>query len=466
MNDNIGIGRGKESALKRVLRMGALAVGFALAGASFASAGQDRTALLALLHDGRFDAARQALRAGRASGSPDDLFFEAFTTYWRLVFDDDNQELRETLDAELDAVIAAAEKAAADDDTGDARLWGGSSHLLLAELRASQRRPLAAAFEARKAKHLLESAATAGADTSDALFGLGTYNYVADTVPSYVKGLRALLFLPKGNRTLGLDQLNTAASRSRFFALEARTFLITIFSSKHERQYGRAIEERNRLLEAFQGTVAAGYASARLDVSLGRNDAAIETLARVQDRAARLGDVDPVVLRSLELLRARAELASLRPDLAAGTAARALASGSGLGHSIAEDLRDVKDKASREAEGIPWPPPGQSPAAEASAFAASAAAHPERPILALLAGDASLRAGSAQDALGWFERSLASGLPVELQAECRFRQGQAQDLLGRRPEAIALYAGVAATSGFVARDGAFYYQQSPFGRAP
>ena len=37
---------------------------------------------------------------------------------------------------------------------GEAALFAGSSHLLLAELRASQRRPIAAAFEAKKAKRL------------------------------------------------------------------------------------------------------------------------------------------------------------------------------------------------------------------------------------------------------------------------------------------------------------------------
>jgi hypothetical protein len=57
---------------------------------------------------------------------------------------------------------------------------------------------LAAAYEAKKAKRLLESASKAGANTADALFGLGTYNYLADTVPSYVKGLRRSSSCRKG----------------------------------------------------------------------------------------------------------------------------------------------------------------------------------------------------------------------------------------------------------------------------
>jgi tetratricopeptide (TPR) repeat protein len=354
-----------------------------------------------------------------------------------------------------------------EDPEAVAALWSGSSHLLLAELRAGQRRALSAAFEAKKAKHLLESASIPKANLPDAQFGLGTYNYVADTVPSYVKGLRALLFLPKGDRTLGLNQLSAAAGNSHSFALEARTFLITLYASKHERQFGKALEQRNLLVKAFPDTIASSYASARLDLSLGRFDAAIAQLTRAEARARQLGDVAPVVVRCLELLRARAELASFRPDLAEATVAAALASGAGVGPSLREDFLHVQEPAARQAAGVPWPKAaaGATPAQDAATFGALATAHPDKPILALLAGDAELRAGKAQEALDWFAR-VAALVPTELQAACQFRQGQADDLLGHRPEALELYKRVAATQGFVAKDGAFYRTQTPYTNAP
>jgi len=444
------------------VRLGVRRTAFALAvaclGALPAPAASDPAAVLALLHDGRFEAAREALRRDGSKAKPAELFLDAFTTYWLLVFDDENDALRTTLDKQLDATIAASEAVRDPAMTGDAALWGGSSHLLAAELRASQRRPLAAAFEAKKAKRALESTAIAGADATDARFGLGTYNYVADTVPSYVKGLRALLFLPKGNRELGLRQLEETATGSRYFALEARTLLITIYANKHERLYGRAIEERDRLLTAFPDTIASAYASARLDISLGRNDTALAHLARAYARARTLGDVDPVVLRCMDLLKAKAELAAFRPDLAEATTAAALASGAGLSPAIRADLDGLHTTAKPLAEGIAWP---HGPAD----FAALAAEHPDRPLLALLAGEAGLKAGRAQEALDWFGRALAAGLPPAWQAGCAFRQGQAEDLLGRRPRALELYKQAALAPGFVAKDGAFYFQQSPYGAA-
>lgn len=459
MNHNIDIGAGKESTVNLGVRRTALTLAVACLGALPAHAAVDPTAVLALLHDGRFDAAREALRKDAGERTPAELFLDAFTTYWLLVFDDENDSLRTTLDEQLEATIAAAEAVRDPALVGNAALWGGSSHLLAAGLRASQRRSLTAAFEAKKAKRALESAAIQGSDATDARFGLGTYNYVADTVPSYVKGLRALLFLPRGNRMLGLRQLEEAATGSRYFALEARTLLITIYANKHERQYARAIAERDHLLAAYPDTVASAYASARLDISLGRNDAALAQLARASSRARALGDVDPVVSRCIDLLKAKAELAAFRPDLAEATTAAALASGRGLSPAIRADLEGLHTASKQLADGIEWPQ-------GAADFGALAVERPDRPLLALLAGDAGLKSGRAQEALDWFSRATAAGLPPAWQAGCTFRQGQAEDLLGRRPRALELYKQAAAAPGFAAKDGAFYYQQSPYGTAP
>jgi hypothetical protein len=181
-----------------------------------------------------------------------------------------------------------------------------------------------------------------------------------------------------------------------------------------------------------------------------------------------MGDVDPVVLRSMELLRARAELGALRPDRAKATTAHSLATGLGLGPSIRADLEAVHTTASRQAEGIAWPQVASEheSAQEAAAFGALAKAHPDRPLLALLAGDGALRAGRGQEALDWFARAGGAGLPPELQAGCLLRQGQAEDLLGHRSLALEFYKRAAGTRGFAAKDAAFYHQQQPYRRDP
>lgn len=454
MNDNIDIDARKESVVKAAARTLQFSL-FLWLGASAASRAAEPKEILGLLHDGRFAAAHDTLHKAGPPSHPSDLFLEAFTTYWKLVFDDENESLRALLEQQLTATITAAESLTRPEEQGAAALWTGSSHLLVAELRASQRRAMAAAFEAKRAKKLLESASIAGEDATDARFGLGTYNYVADTVPSYVKGLRALLFLPKGDRKLGLQQLAEAAAGSRYFAFEARGLLVTIYANKHERLYKQAIAERDRLLSGYPDTIASAYASARLDLSLGRNEAALDQLARAEARAKSLGDVDPVVSRCIDLLRARAELAEFRADLAEATLSRGLASGQGLSPAIKRDLQNLLAQAKHLADGAPVPPGSTD-------FAALASQHPDRPLFALLAGDAGLRAGRGEEALDWLSKASSQGIPTEWQAGCEFRRGQAEDLLGRRAAAVEIYKKVAVMRGFVARDGAYYHQQTPF----
>ena len=135
---------------------------------------------------------------------------------------------------------------------------------------------------------------------------------------------------------------------------------------------------------------------------------------------------------------------------------------------IGEGRQFLQCRLESEAAGIDWSPVGEarSPDQDAAAFALLATAHPEHPIFALLAGDARLRGGHAEEALTWFARVDLASLPPDLQASCRFRQACANDLLGRRSQAIELYGRVAAISGFVAKDGAFFHQVSPYSGAP
>jgi hypothetical protein len=239
---------------------------------------------------------------------------------------------------------------------------------------------------------------------------------------------------------------------------------VCFFATRHQRLYSLALEERDHLLGAFPDSIASFYAAARLDISLGRNETAIGILARAEERARTLRDVDPVVLRCIDLLHARAELASFRPDRALAIAERALAASQGLGSETRAEFEAIRMTAARQAEGIAWSQLEslRAPSDEAAVYSAMATAHPERPLLALLAGDAELRAGRAQEALDWCTRAVAAGLPPELQAGCQLRQGQAEDLLSQRSRALEIYKRVAATSGFVARDAAVYYQQTPY----
>ena len=418
-----------------------------------------REAVPDLLHDGRFQAAREAIGPVTEESPPEDAFLQAFVTYWTMIFEDDNPALERRLEKEVELALKAAERAAQAGNDPTAALWSGNAHLVLAELRAGQRKSFAAAFEAKKAKKLLEAAVVAGVRQDDALFGLGTYNYMADTLPSFIKGLRALLFIPKGNRAGGLEQLRKAAESSRTFGFEARVLLLTIYAHKHERRYDEALAERDRLLAAAPDRIAALYAAARLDLSLSRNRSAIAWVTKAQEQAATLSGVDPVVLRSLDLLRARAELADLRPRSRRGD--REACDGRPAGPGCGDQARP-REHPSRLAGVRPGDRVGarrrvgrRRADGPRRGRAGRSAARADR-------GRRAAARGAGQRGVGVARARGRGGLARGWMGGCLLRQGQAADLGGDRARAVALYKRASETTGFPGKDAAYYHQAVPY----
>ena len=267
-----------------------------------------RERILPLLHDGRFDEADRLLTAETTEPPTLEVtFLSAFVTYWRLLYDDDNESLQEVLAGQLDRSIEIADQRLDRDDQDVVAMgWGGSSRLLRAQLHAKQRRVLKAAYEAKRAKRMLERSIKIGAHPPDVYFGLGMFNYYASQIPTILKGLRFLLALPGGDRDLGLDQLEEASHESRYFALEARMVLTSIYSSRNERMFEEALSEAGRALEIEPRRVAVLHAASLLDVDLYRARVALDALSAARRRAARSPETDSTVLAVLRYHGARA----------------------------------------------------------------------------------------------------------------------------------------------------------------
>lgn len=431
-----------------------------------------RLRALADVYDGRFERARSLL-AGPVSdpSDPRSPFFLAYVDYWALLYDPDNALLKERFEANLLKTLEVADRVPPE-RSAESETWAGTAHLLLAQVRAWERRSLAAAFEAGKSKRTLERVVREDPARADPLFALGTYNYMADRVSAFVKGLRALLFLPKGDERLGLRQLERAASESTYFRLDARLLLVTVHSHRKERRYDEALREMARALHDAGGTVAVRYAAARLDLTLARPERALEHLGVADAIAARDPEADLSVRAALALLGARAEFAMLRPDLAAERLGALLAEGDALPASTHEDAASLLSEARgvlaspawnrvREAIG-----PSSSVLAPFSAENAVRLAerHPSDAAAALVAGRALLAASAPEEAWVWLEKAEASAatLPPAWIGPCRLLAAQALDLQGRRDEALVLYRRAAESAPFTGREAAHYGQSTPY----
>jgi tetratricopeptide (TPR) repeat protein len=439
---------------------------------------------LAYLHDGRFDEADRTLDIAIRSAGEDAefLFLRAFTTYWRMIYDEDDPALRRRFELQLDRALFEAENRVGRNPADlEASFWAGTTRLFLAQLRASDRKPFAAAFEARRAKRHLELALGGKPDGAEPLFGLGTYNYMADRVPAFVRGLRAILFLPGGDRGLGLRQLERAASESQYFALAARMLLVTIYSHRHERLYAEADTQARLALDRWPNTVAVLHAGSLVDLMLGRPDAAAAKLDHALERSGANVGTDPAVRATLAYHRARADFARFRQDLAL-VRIRAVLEGGSIPPSLRTDLERLAalsrslgaGQESGSPAAISWrrslsalelEMSGRGPEA-ADRLLGLARQRPDDAVLSLLAGRALVREGRGQEALPLLRHAERSGrLPDAWVGPCRLLLGRAADLAGYRSEAVEAYRRATEAPGFIGREAAWYHQDHPYGTA-
>jgi hypothetical protein len=107
-----------------------------------------------------------------------------------------------------------------------------------------------AARDAAKSKGYAEAYLKTHPAHGDAYLALGLYNYYVDIAPTFVKFLRVLLFLPSGNRTEGLKQIERAGRTGSLFAPLAEVALADIYGSL-EGRLGEAIRINERLVRRF-----------------------------------------------------------------------------------------------------------------------------------------------------------------------------------------------------------------------
>ncbi|HEY3174404.1 MAG TPA: tetratricopeptide repeat protein [Candidatus Polarisedimenticolia bacterium] len=246
---------------------------------------------LEALRAGRFEEARGRFERITASNAaaPEGPFFEAFQLWWRLLelsADDQSKELRLKMEERLKEAALRARALAVRDEGGAKErglVFTGIAMFLEAESKVARGAPFAAASSVRQGHRALSQALELNPASADALFALGTYNYYADHVSLLVKGLRFVLFIPGGDERKGIEQLESAAARSRLFGTESLLLLAHIFSGSYAQDYRRALgyletasarHPSSPLLALIQADLE--FRVGRLNASTSRAESALE----------------------------------------------------------------------------------------------------------------------------------------------------------------------------------------------
>ncbi|HEX9186477.1 MAG TPA: hypothetical protein VGB87_05370, partial [Vicinamibacteria bacterium] len=334
-----------------------------------------------------------------------------------------------------------------------ARLARGAAHGVKSRLHLFRWEKGEASREAVRMREALAAARREGEDALDLDFGLGLYDYYADTLPRFFKLVAFLLRIPGGDRERGIRAIaRVARGGSLFHDDEARVQMYDIHSYFEQRP-DRAVHWIRQMRRLHPGWPIWGLKLAQLlgePMGLWAESAAVsrEIVATVESGAH--PNYGPVVAEMARVTLAEALLGDLRLEEACAEARRAegvpgaawvaqrhekvlarcrsLQSGAGSAEARALDLLA---RARRLAER------GEEREAEAACLEAFRV-HPASDEARLCAARESLRAGRPAAARALARAVLDDG-DAFLRPHARLVIGRALEGEGSRDEALAAY---------------------------
>jgi hypothetical protein len=213
--------------------------------------------------------------------------------------------------------LAAAQAAAGSGERAETRFYSGMGNALAARLYGLRNEGRNTARFGVRAREDLLRAIALDPTLTDADFGIGLYNYYADTLSAAARVLRFFMGIPGGSKQEGIRQLERAIAEGALTPPEAR-FYLAINLHNYDQQYQRALDVAGPLVERYPSNPLFQLILGDLYAKLGR----IAPAAEHYRAAAALPVGDPecrarirdLARASLTAVGAAAEDASARPN--------------------------------------------------------------------------------------------------------------------------------------------------------
>jgi tetratricopeptide (TPR) repeat protein len=283
-------------------------------------------AALSLVYDGDFREAEARLAAlARAhDGDPVLPYLQALALEWRLEQDPAVRAHDAEVLALADRALGlAATRLGREPLDRRALLARGAAHGVKSRLHLFRWEKGPASREAVRMREALAVAREAGETALDLDFGLGLYDYYADTLPRLFKVVAFVLRVPGGDRERGLDALaRVARGGSLFHDDEARVQMYDVHSY-FEREPDRALHWIREMWRRHPGWPLWGLKLAQLlgePMGLWGESAAVAREILATAEGGRHPNYQPVVAAIARVLLAEALLGDLRFEEACATA--------------------------------------------------------------------------------------------------------------------------------------------------
>jgi tetratricopeptide (TPR) repeat protein len=161
-----------------------------------------------------------------------------------------------------------------DHETAEMQFYAGMGDAMAARLyglRGENRTTARAGIHARE--HFLR-AIQLDPNLTDADFGLGLYNYYADTLSAIAKVLSFFMGIPSGNKQEGIRQLEQDMAEGVLTPPAAR-FYLTLNLHRYDQQYERALAVIAPLVEKYPTNPLFQFAQGDLYAKLARKEQAL-----------------------------------------------------------------------------------------------------------------------------------------------------------------------------------------------
>ncbi len=190
-------------------------------------------------------------------------FLQSLVPWWTIQLEPSDTSEDDEFFASMEKVLDLCEKRLdANPKDLDALFFEAGAHAFRGRLHSDRGHWLKAARDGQQALKYLKEVVALEPQNDDLYFGLGTFHYMADVVPKKYKFLRlfARLF-PKGDRALGLRELDRAMTRGRFVSTEVAWTLVQLNYTFEENYpqtlvYARWLRQRypdNALFHLYEG---------------------------------------------------------------------------------------------------------------------------------------------------------------------------------------------------------------------
>lgn len=213
---------------------------------------------------------------------PAGLFFIAMIDWWKILLDT-SSEFRDKLFFEkIEKVIEFCEKILdKDPENVDAIFFKGGAIGFRGRLSSMRDSWLSAVDDGREALPLVELAGELDPTNIDVQLGFGIYNYYAAVIPEHYPIVKPIMiFLPSGDKNLGLKQLKNAAEKGKYTNYEARYFLMTLYY-RFETDYNKAEKYALMLTKDFPNNPVFERWRGRIEVKKGNLDLAASVFKNI-----------------------------------------------------------------------------------------------------------------------------------------------------------------------------------------